>query len=150
MHRFFEHIRLEIGEAFIFLDDKLMVRMAAFLRYMAHLCTRKLVHQTFVSPPSPHKANSEDGVFHILTLEFSSPLNHVYSNVLPQGPPVWEDKEEDGETSAGSMAGGSIKLTTSVNPWEVLGRGIMPELSELRMTIMMGKSAEQRIGPISR
>ncbi len=63
---------------------------------------------------------------------------------------MWEDKEEDGETSAGSMAGGSIKLTTSVNPWEVLGRGIMPELSELRMTIMMGKSAEQRLGPISR
>ena len=31
-HRFFEHIRLEIGEGFIFLDDKLMVRVAAFLR----------------------------------------------------------------------------------------------------------------------
>ena len=66
VHRFFEHIRLEIGEAFIFLDDKLMVRMAAFLRYIAHSCTRKLVQQTVVFPPSPHKANSEDGVFHIL------------------------------------------------------------------------------------
>jgi len=33
MHRFYEHLRLEVGEAFVFLDDKLIVRLGTFLGF---------------------------------------------------------------------------------------------------------------------
>jgi hypothetical protein len=79
-------------------------------------------------------------------------LRAYFSKVLPQGPPLWEEEEDDpvGSQVVGLPAGSGSKLPPSVNAWEVLGAGVMPEISELRMLVVTSKSAEQRLGTPSR
>lgn len=81
----------------------------------------------------------------------------LFSKVLPQGLPLWEEEEDElagsqvaGSQVVGSPAASGSKLPPSVNAWEVLGEGVMPEISELRMLVVTSKSAEQRLGTPSR
>jgi hypothetical protein len=89
-HHFYENIRIDLGEAFVFLDDKLMVRVAEFL-----------------------------------------------SKVFPEQPEA-DSEGESGET--GPIYGDIGALPPAVNAWEILRDGVMPEIADLRLAVLTGKT----------
>jgi hypothetical protein len=134
LHRFYEHIRLEVGEAFVFLDDKLIMRLGAFFGYGTPL-------RPMMPSPCCHLLPGASSLA-LFDMSLTDTMLTLSSKVMPHGATLLEREEEEDHlpSSLATDAAGGQTLPPSANVWEVLGAGVSPEISDLRALVVTSRS----------